>query len=247
MHRLGSCSDDFYINLNLNTEMELAVARESVLHFFEQVRKRFPSMGNFYGRDRSEHVLEEDKDRGHYRWASVDSKRLCAGYVNPNAIDDAMELHRLVLELAPYTLSVSELDCESISLMYGFDFTYRGNHNQLVSEALGIAPALESFTEMPGANPVAYEPSIQIALDEECRVQCRLGVETRTTAYHVRTGVFPEEQLSVYVTARQYGSLADGETYQSVVQKLNEICREAVETHVLNQVLRPLQQTISLR
>jgi len=247
MHRFGSCADDFYVNLNLNTEMELAAGRESVLHFFEQVRKRYPQMQNFYGRDRTEHVLEEDKERGHYRWTSVDSKRLCAGYVNPDSIDEAMELHQLVLELAPYTLSVSNLDCESINLMYGFDFTYRGNHNQLVSEALGISPAFESFTDIPGATPVAYEPAIQLSMDEACRVQCRLSVETRTTAYHVRTGTFPEEQISVYVTARQYGSLTEGETYQTVVQKLNEICRDVVENHVLDQILLPLQQTISLR
>ena len=38
-------------------------------------------------------------------------------------------------------------------------------------------------------------------------MQCRLSIETRTNAYQVRTGEFPEEQLSVYVTARRYGSL----------------------------------------
>ena len=247
MHRFGSCCDDFYINLNLNTEMELKTTRESVLHYFEQVRKRYPLMQNFYGRDRGEHVLEEDKDRGHYRWTSVERKRLCAGYVNPDSIDDALELHRLVLELAPYTLSVSDLDCESINWTYGFDFTYRGNHNQLVSEALGILPAFDSFTDLHGARPVAYEPAIQVALDEDCRVQCRLSVETRTSAYHVRTGTYPEEQLSVYVTARQYGSLDGRESFHDVIEKLDEICQEVVDNHVLEQVLRPLQQTISLR
>lgn len=246
MHRFGSCSDDFYINLNLNTEMELNVGRESILHFFEQMRKRYPTMRNFYGRDRGEHVMEEDKDRGHYRWTSVEKKRLSTGHVNPESIDDALGLHRLALELAPYTLSVSGLDCDSINLTYGFDFNCRGNHNQLVAEALGIAPAFEGFAETPGGMPVAYEPAMQISLDEDCRVQCRLSVETRTTAYHVRTGTYPEEQISVYVTARQYGSLRDDETFESTLVKLDRICQEVVDTCVLDQVLRPLQQTISL-
>jgi hypothetical protein len=227
--------------------MELKAARESVLHFFEQVRKRYPSMRNFYGREHNEHVLEENKELGHYRWAAVEKKRLSAGYVNPDSIDDAIGLHRLVLELAPYALSVSDLDCESINLMYGFDFTYRGNHNQLIADVLGIVPAFDGFGSMPGVNPIAYEPSIQVAMDEDCRLQCRLSIETRSSAYHVRTGSYPEEQLSVYVTARQYGSLEAGETFVSVLQKLNEICLEVVDSHVLDQVLRPLQQTISLR
>ena len=46
------------------------------------------------------------------------------------------------------------------------------------------------------------EPSLTVALDEECRTQFRLSVETRTSAYQVRTGDYPDEQLSVYVTAR---------------------------------------------
>lgn len=246
MHRFGSCSDDFYINLNLNTEMELNAGRESILHFFEQMRKRYPTMANFYGRERGEYVLEEDKDRGHYRWTTVEKKRLSSGYVNPESIEDALDLHGLVLELAPYTLSVSGIDCDSVNWTYGFDFTCRGNHNQLVAEALGIVPAFESFAESPGGTPVAYEPAIQLSLDEDCRVQCRLSVETRTTAYHVRTGTYPEEQISVYVTARQYGSLRDGETFEGVVKKLDGICQEFIDNCVMDQVLRPLQQTISL-
>ena len=38
MSRYSSVSDDFYINLNLNTEMDLPQNRETVLHFFEQVQ-----------------------------------------------------------------------------------------------------------------------------------------------------------------------------------------------------------------
>jgi hypothetical protein len=130
--------------------------------------------------------------------------------------------------------------------MYGFDFTYRGNHNQLVAEALGVTPAFESLLDMANANAIAYEPAIQIALDENCRVQCRLSVETRTSAYHVRTGEFPEEQLSVYVTARRYGSLDPGESYIDVMRSLDVICQEVVDEYVVEQILRPLQQTIAM-
>jgi hypothetical protein len=102
------------------------------------------------------------------------------------------------------------------------------------------------MTGIPGATILANEPSIQFALDEECRVQCRLSIETRTSAYHVRTKEFPEEQISVYFTARRYGSLESGETYVSAMNKLAEICQEIVENYIVENVLRPLQQTIAI-
>jgi hypothetical protein len=247
MSRYSGFSDDFYINMNLNTEMELPSTRDAVLHYFDRLQKQYPGMRNFYCRDRNEFVLEEDKDRGRYRWATVESRRVSSGQVNPDTVEDAMKQHKLVLELIPFLLSVTSLDCESLNVMYGFDFTYSGNHNQLVAEALGVTPALERMTELPGATIISHEPSIQLALDEDCRVQCRLSVETRTGAYHVRTGDYPEEQLSVYLTARRYGSLDVGETYVSAMDRLSQICQEIVDNHVIEHVLQPLQQTIAIR
>src|SRR5262249_55516414 len=156
--------------------------------FFEQVRKKYPTMRNFYNRDRQELVLEEDKDKGNYRWTSVEQRRVCSGYVNPPSAEEALNQHALVLDLIPYALSISPLDCESLNVMFGFDFTYRGNHNQLLADALGLITPFERMAqEVPGATVVHNEPSIQLALDDECRVQVRLSFESRTSAYHIRT------------------------------------------------------------
>jgi hypothetical protein len=246
MSRHGTYSDDFYINMNLNTEMELPHARETVLHFFEQLQRHYPGLKNFYTRERSEIVIEEDKEGGSYRWISIEAKRLSSGYVNPPSTEEAMRLHNTVLELAPFALAVSPLDCESLNVMYGFDFTYRGNHNQLIVDALGISPALEKMTQIPGASVLGCDPMLQLALDEECRTQVRLSMETRTTAYHVKTREFPEEQLSVYLTARRYGSLASGETFVSATNRLGEICRDLVDSYVVENILQPLQHTIAM-
>ena len=151
-----------------------------------------------------------------------------------------------MLELAPYMLSVSPLDCEALDLLYGFDFTYRGNHNQLLAEALGVGPAFERMLDIAGPTVINYEPSLTIALDEECRIQFRLSVETRTNAYQVRTGDYPDEQLSVYVTARQYGSLA-GTTFVDTLKQLNQVCQEMLDQHVVEHVLRPLARTIAMK
>jgi hypothetical protein len=247
MNPYSSLCDDFYVNMNLSTEMELPANRETILHFFERIQKTFPTMRNFYCRERGDFVLEEDKDQGCYRWCTIEPRRVCSGRVNPDTIESAMEQHRLVLDLAPYMLSVSPLDCEALDLLFGFDFTYRGNHNQLVAEALGVSPSLERMLDVPDATVINYEPSVTIALDEDCRLQCRLSVETRTNAYQVRTSDYPEEQLSVYVTARQYGSLKPERTFPDTLERLVQICQEMLESHVIEHVLRPLARTIACK
>ena len=247
MTQYASLSDDFYVNVNLATEMELPGQRDTVLHFFERVQRRFPSMRKFYCRDKRDYVLEEDKDQGRYRWAAVETKRLCSGHVNPPSLEAALEQHRLVLDLAPALLSVSPLDCEALDVLFGFDFAYRGNHNALLAEALGVGPALDRVAELPGGRVINYEPSLTISVDEDCRVQVRVSTETRTNAFQVRTGDFPEDQLSVYVTARQYGSLDPDTTYVQAVDRLAGLAREVVDACVVEQILRPLARAISLK
>jgi hypothetical protein len=243
----ASLADDFYVNMNLATEMELPAQRETILHYFERVQKKFPSMRKFYCRDKRDYVLEEDKDQGRYRWAAVEAKRLCSGQVNPPSLESVLDQHRLVLDLAPAFLSVSPLDCEALDVLFGFDFAFRGNHNALLAEALGVGPAFDRFGEIPGGRVINFEPSLTLALDEDCRTQVRISTETRTNAFQVRTGEFSEEQLSVYVTARQYGSLDASVTYVEVMDRLAKLAREVVDGYVVDQILRPLARTISLK
>ena len=243
----ASLADDFYVNMNLATEMELPGQRETILHFFECLQKKYPTMRKFYCRDKRDFVLEEDKDQGRYRWAAVEAKRLCSGQVNPPSLESALDQHRLVLELAPALLSVSPLDCEALDLLFGFDFAFRGNHNALLAEALGVGPALDRVAEVPGCRVINYEPSLTVALDEDCRVQVRVSTETRTNAFQVRTGEFTEEQLSVYVTARQYGSLDPHAGYVEAIERLFRVGLEVVDNCVVHQILKPLARAISMK
>jgi len=247
MSGYGAFSDDFYLNMNLSTEMELPQGRESVLHYFEQVRRRYPKMQNFYSREKSEYVLEEEKDAGAYRWVSVEAKRVNSGVVNPQSFDTAADQHRAILDLVPFELSISPLDCESLSVMLGFDFAYRGNHNEVLAEAVGVPPALDRFLSVPYERLLSYEPAIQFALDDDCRTQCRVSFESRSSAYQVRTGEFGDDQISVYLTVRRYDSLGPDENYSSEFDRLAGLCRELVDGYLVTNILRPLQQAISLR
>ncbi|MEN1678543.1 MAG: hypothetical protein AAGJ46_03050 [Planctomycetota bacterium] len=246
MNPYAQLSDDFYVNVNLNTEMELSSGRETVLHFAEQMQKKYPEMRNFYAREKGDFVLEEDKDRGSYRWCTLEPRRVASGCVNPESIETAAAQHAHALDLAPFVLSVSPLDCEALDFLMGFDFSYRGNHNQLVTEALGVCPALERLANIPGASFMNNEPNLTIAVDDDCRLQCRVHLETRTQPYHIRTGEYQEEQLSVYVTARRYGSLDPGMTYVSAMQELRQLCEETVDNCVVEPLLQPLARAIAL-
>lgn len=243
----ASLADDFYVNMTLSTEMELAGSRDSVLHFAEQLQKRYSDLRNFYARDKRDFVLEGDKEHGNYRWCSIEPRRINSGFVNPPTYVSALEQHRTVMEVAPYALSVSPLDCEAFDLLIGFDFSYRGNHNQLVVEALGTSPAFDRLAQIPGTAFINFEPSLTLALDEECRTQVRVNVETRTSPFHIRSGEYPEDQLSVYVTARRYGSLDPGTTYSQMLDRLDEVSRQFIDNYVATNVLEPLARTIALK
>ncbi len=247
MHKYGALCDEFYANMHLSTEMDLPQNREAILHFFEQIQKRFPRMSNFYARERGEFCLEEEKESGSYRWVSTEPRRLCSGAVNPESLESAIEQHRTVLSLIPFELSISHLDCESLNLTLGFDYNYRGNQNELLTEAFGIAQPLEPFSEIKGTSLLSYEPVMQFALDEECKTQCRIGFETRTTAYQVRSNEFGEDPLSVYLTIRRFDSLASDEEFSSELTRIAEICERLTDEYLVEQVLKPLQKTIALK
>lgn len=247
MHKYDSLCDEFYLNMHLCTEMDLPQNRESVLHFFEQIQKRFPKMANFYSRERGEFCLEEEKSGGSYRWVSTEARRLCSGAVKPESIESAINQHEIVLKLIPFELAISHLDCESLNLTMGFDYTYRGNQNELLAEALGMMSPMEKLADMKGSSVLGYEPAIQIALDDDCKTQCRLAFETRTTAYQVRSGEYAEDQISVYLTLRRSDSLGNEEDFGAELKRLASLCEDVADTYLVENVLKPLQQTIALK
>ncbi|MCX7393435.1 MAG: hypothetical protein NTW75_04845 [Planctomycetales bacterium] len=76
-------------------------------------------MRKFHTRENRDFVFDEDKDQGHPRWVTLEPQRLCSGYLNPSAVDQVLEQHSLILELVPYMLSVSPLDCETLDYING--------------------------------------------------------------------------------------------------------------------------------
>ena len=88
--------EDFYINTRLGSGMPFDHTRETVLHFFERIQKKFPAMTRFR-RENGELSLEEEHNREGYRWLSLESKRLCSGQVSPASIEEALAFHQFIL------------------------------------------------------------------------------------------------------------------------------------------------------
>jgi hypothetical protein len=247
MNDYSSLCDDFGLYVYLNSKMDLPSGRETILHFFDSLQKTFPQMTDFDCRESGEYVLEENREHGSYRWVTLESRRICTGFVNPPSLELADTQHERVLELAPYHLDLSPLDCEALDVVFAFDFTYTGNHDEVVVEALGLNAVLENLVQMPGHRVINYEPSLMLSLDEECRLQCRLSLETRTNAFQIRTGQFPEAPISVYFTVRQYWGRQPFKSFGESYRNQRRIGQELVNNHILDGVVRPLAQAISAK
>ncbi|MCS6977353.1 MAG: hypothetical protein NZM31_10155 [Gemmatales bacterium] len=242
-----SLCDDFSIYMYLLTQSALPNQRETVLHFFESIQKLFPTMCHFQAREQTDFVLEEDREQGPYRWVGLESKRIGAGYINPPTLEVADQLHERILDLAPAHLNVIGLDCEALDVVFVFDFVYRGNHDEVVAEALGFYNAFEGFLTQPKARVIGCEPVLMLALEDDLRLQCRLSVETRTSAYQVRTGQYGEEPISVYFTVRQYWDGRSKTSFVDSYRKQRSVCQEMVDNYIVPSVIRPLARVIEAK
>lgn len=243
-----SAVDDFHVNLNINTELEIGCTNEAVFHYFEMFQRAYPGMTHFEAHDTPEWIraFEEDREQPSYRWLTVEKNRVSSGHTNPESLEDAYSLHKKVLELSPTALSVSLLNVKAVDLMFGFDMTYEGNHDEIVARALAPT-AFEKLVEGPDSRIINFEPNITFAIDDACNVQCRLSIETSTTVPQITSGRFDENnQFSVLFTVRQYWSPQDRD-FLAAFERLAGIGEKIVDRKVIPQIIRPLAETIASR
>ncbi len=247
MNPYSAICDDFGVYAHLNTKIDLPLHSETALHFFESLQKHFPSLTELLKRDTGEYVLEEERDSENFRWVALESRRVTTAYMNPPLLDDADNQHERVLETAPYHLDLGSLNLESIDLFYTFDFVYPGNHDQLIAEALGQNSPFDGLVGLDGARVLSFEPSILIALDDKCKLQARVGVESRTTIANVQTGQFPESSLSVYCLIRQMWGKQPFKSYAESYSNQRRVSQELLESFVIPNVVTPLAHRIAIR
>lgn len=239
--------EDFYVNMRLGSQMNLPHNRETVLHFFERIQKEFPQMTRFRKADNGELNLEEDRGQQNYRWMSLENRRLSSGHVNPASIEDSLKLHRLLLEQAPYQLGISPVEVDYLDVLFGFDLEFSGNHDEIIAESLFPQSPLTCLTEEDGAKAVDFQPSVTVALSDDCRLQARIDVVTRTNSYQVRTGDYSDDCISVYLILRRYWGDRPREPMEELLEQMAEKADHLCQTHIVPKVLRPISSAISSR
>jgi hypothetical protein len=240
---LGAQCDDFYASSRLSLKLDLSLERETVLHFFDRVRREHPSMKRFRRHAEGGLTLEENepdpRDGEPRRWIRLEPPAIRFGYFAPPSRAAWRRFGQTLLEYAPYYLSLNDLDINHLEVVYGFDLEFSGNHDQLVAETFFADHPLAPFLMGDeGAHVIDCQPYLGITLSETCDVQAYLEIKSRTSTFEVRTSEYEAQLLSVYLTVRRYWgfdqdpSLADA--YTALVDTVDEQALQRVVPLVVN-------------
>ncbi len=63
------------------------------------------------------------------------------------------------------------MEIDYLDVLFGFDLSYSGNHDEVVAESLLTDSPLNCLSEEAGAKAVDVQPSVTVALSEDCRLQ----------------------------------------------------------------------------
>lgn len=239
--------EDFYVNMRLGSQLTFPHNRETVLHLFERVQKAYPAMMRFRKNDSGEFNLEEDRTSHSYRWVSLESKRLSSGHVNPANFEESLAVHKLLLDLAPSHLGISPLEIDYLDVLFGFDLGFGGNHDEVIAESLFENSPLTCLSEESGAKAVDFQPTVTVSLSDDCRLQARIDVVTRTNSYQVRTGDYADDVISVYLIVRRYWGDRPKESFDNMFRQLAEKADQLCMAYVVPRILRPISAAIASR
>lgn len=248
MWSFGALCDEFSVNAKLQLKLELDPNRDSLLHFFEQLRRRFPTLARLRRRDDGGLVLdEEDRPGEGRRFVRLDANAVRFGAHGPQTIGALASFGAAVLEQAPFQLSLSELDYDFMEVVYSFDFEYRGNHDELIAETLFADHPLVRALTLDDERLIDCQPFLGIALSHDCETQVYLDMKGRTTTFELRTGEFEPAPISVYLTVRRYWGAAGEHDLAQTFETLLMIGQQYAEERIVQHVLQPLAAAIASR
>lgn len=241
--QIRSFCDDFYVNQKLALKMDLPSDRESVLHLFDRVRGDLPHMDRFR-RYADELALESGRKDGEYQWLALRRQSVRTGHVNPRTMAQAHQLHKLMLQLAPFYMSISPLDIDYLELMFGFDMECKANQHQVVYEALMRNTPLGALTAIPGSRLLDVQPTIGICLPEEDNLQVLFEIKARTSPGQVKVDRYRTEAISVFLTLRLGGPIKKVDDLPQWQEQLARRLETLAMEKVVPQLLRPIRSTI---
>lgn len=240
----GALCNDFYVNQKLAMKMDLPSDRETVLHMFDRVRKTMPGMTQFR-RFEDELALESSRRDAEYSWLSLQRSSIRSGHVNPTSMDEAFRLHRMLLEIAPYHLTISALDVDFLELMFGFDLECNDNHDEIVYEALYAKSPLGDMLKMRNAKVLDVQPIFGMSLTRTGDTQCYFEVKTRHRTRRGRSGKYRREPISIFLVLRKYGPVEDTEALQDELEILANYGESLINERLIPNLLMPISRQIA--
>ncbi len=225
--------------------MDVPKLQENTTDLFDRVKREIPEFQRIRSFEQ-EVALETSELEGRYQWIGIRPRQIGSGFVNPEHIELAYDLHRLMLELAPYYLSISPLHVEYIELTFGFDLPARENRNAVVMQSLYGNSPLSSIASDEVEPLLDVQPRIGFALNEACDLQAFVEVKTRTNAVEAATQIFQDEPISVYLTVRKNGPIDSVESFLSTFGRLAGHIEHIAENRVVPDIVVPLHQAIGI-
>lgn len=232
------CSD-FYVNLKLSLKLDLPRERQTVLDMFDRVRRQFPSMSQFR-RYREELALEAEPGSSQHRWVAIRNNNIRAGAVNPSSLAEAYTLHKHVLDVAPFFLSISPLDVDYLEVLYGFDMQTERNHDEIVYEALVSNSPLAKLLDIPGSQVVDCQPIFGVQLREQGDIEVHFEVKTRSAGRENKG----DEPISIYLTLRKYGPVSEVKELPEVLANLTQQGEDLVDHRLVPNVVVPIRDAL---
>jgi hypothetical protein len=244
----GSLCDDFYVDMYVNTELDLPTERDTILTFFDRIQRQFPTMGRFSRRENGEYSLEEDPVSGQYRWVSLEVDRVGSGIVNPATLEEVYHQNKLILELMPYMLGVTPLDIDSVDLAFAMDFDCSGSHDEVIAEALFGSSAFAWLQDWPHTRPIVYSPSMVVSLSEDDHTQARVSIESKTSLYEPgEKEPNRDEAITLSLTVRQYPMPNERFDPVAAIERQCQIVEELMSERILRYFVQPLAEVIAHR
>jgi hypothetical protein len=244
MADFDSLCRDFCVNQKLALKMDLPAAREPVLDLFGRLRKDLPRLASLQRYPDGEVALESGEDERDFLWVAMRQLSLKSGWVNPSTLEEAYRMHRTVLEVAPYFLSISPLDVDHLELVYAFDFECDGNRDEVVLDALLGGSPLGDFADASTDTILDSQPFIALALADAPDMHVYVEVKTRLPRGETAVTREGGEPLSVLLTVRRTGPVRALADLPTILAALSGHGERLVEQRLIPRVLMPLRDRI---
>ena len=67
-----------------------------------------------------------------------------------------------MLEQAPFQLGISPVEIDYLDILFGFDLSFTGNHDEIIAESLLVDSPLGCITEEHGAKVHVVAPALDV-------------------------------------------------------------------------------------